>query len=97
MTGKKKKVDFSVRPRTAKENLPPDADQWVRGGQGAEAAPAKAEVETEPQKRLTLNLPADLHKAFKMRCTAIDVTIQERVRKLIEGDLAAGAEGTKAL
>jgi len=36
MTGKKKKVDFSVRPRAAKETLPANADQWVRDGKGPE-------------------------------------------------------------
>src|SRR5262249_51581040 len=62
MTSKKKKrVDFSVRPRAAKESLPPDADQWVRGGPGADAVTPRQREETGPQKRLTLNLPAALH------------------------------------
>jgi hypothetical protein len=91
MTGKKKKVDFSVRPRMANENLPPDADQWVRGGQGAEAEPPKPQPETGPQKRLTLNLPAETHTAFKGRCVVEGVTIQDKVRTLIERELSAGA------
>src|SRR5579872_4782946 len=90
MKSKKKKVDFSVRPRAAKESLPPDPDQWVRGGEGAEAAPPKPQPDTGPQKRLTLNLPADLHTAFKVRCAVKGETIQDRVRVLIERDLAAG-------
>jgi hypothetical protein len=59
MTGKKKQVDFSVRPRGVKETLPADAEQWVRDGEGTDAG---------PQKRLTLNLPTGLHTAFKGRC-----------------------------
>ena len=92
MTGKKKKVDFSVRPRAAKESLPPDPEQWVRGGEGAAAAPPKPPADLGPQKRLTLNLPAGLHTAFKGRCVVEGVTIQDKVRMLIERELAP-AEG----
>jgi ParG len=79
MTGKKKQVDFSVRPRGVKETLPADAEQWVRDGQGADSG---------PQKRLTLNLPTGLHTAFKGRCVLEGVTIQDKVRVLIERELA---------
>jgi len=92
MTGKKKKVDFSVRPRAAKEELPATAEQWVRGGEGADAG---------PQKRLTLNLPASLHTAFKGRCVVEGMTIQDKVRVLIARELArdqaAGGEGAQPL
>jgi hypothetical protein len=88
VTGKKKKVDFSVRPRAAKEELPATVEQWVRGGEGADAG---------PYKRLTLNLPAGLHTAFKGRCVLEGVTIQDKVTLLIERELAldrtAGGEG----
>jgi hypothetical protein len=87
MTGKKKRVDFSVRPRTVKEELPSNADQWVREGKGANEKPQK--VDEGPQKRLTLNLPTELHTAFKAKCVIKGVTIQDRVRLLIERDLAA--------
>ena len=42
------------------------------------------------QKRLTLNLPADLHKAFKGRCVLEGVTIQDKVQMMIDRELAAG-------
>lgn len=88
MTGraKKKKVDFSVRPRANKDDLPPSAEQWVRGEHESERAP---EAEAGPQKRLTLNLPTELHTSFKSRCVLEGVTIQDKVRLLIERDLAA--------
>jgi hypothetical protein len=81
MTGKgnKKKVDFSVRPRAAKDELPATPEEWVRAGK---------EPDPGPQKRLTLNLPTPLHTAFKGRCVLRGVTIQDRVRLLIERDLA---------
>lgn len=97
MSGKKKKVDFSVRPRAAKESLPPDPEQWVRGGEGAEAAATKPKEETGPQKRLTLNLPAGMHTAFKGRCVVEGVTIQDKVRMLIEREMAPAGEGAKPL
>ncbi len=81
---KKKRVDFSVRPR-AKEALPPDPDAWVREGQGAQAQPPKEQ--TGPQKRLTLNLPAAMHTAFKGRCVVEGVTIQDKVQELIRREL----------
>ena len=83
MTGKKKKVDFSVRPRAGKEELPPNPDQWVKGDKEPEKKPDKG-----PHKRLTLNLPAGLHTAFKGRCVLEGVTIQDKVRLLIEREMA---------
>lgn len=92
MSGKKKRLDFTVRPRMAKEELPADAESWVRGEQGAEAIfqkPPTPPQEAGPQKRLTLNLPAGLHTAFKGRCVVENITIQDKVRRLIERELAA--------
>ncbi|HLN30694.1 MAG TPA: plasmid partition protein ParG [Gemmataceae bacterium] len=83
---KKKQVDFSVRPRANKEQLPATADEWVQDGNEPEK-PAKQEE--GPQKRLTLNLPAELHTAFKGRCVREGETIQDKVRVLIERELAA--------
>jgi hypothetical protein len=95
---KKKRVDFSVRPR-AKESLPPDPDAWVREGQGAQVQPPKEQ--TGPQKRLTLNLPAAMHTAFKGRCVVEGVTIQDKVQELIRRELeqqaAATGQGTQPL
>ena len=88
MTGKKKQVDFSVRPRGVKETLPADPEQWVRDGQRADTGQQKQLPDTGPQKRLTLNLPAGLHTAFKGLCVLEGVTIQDKVRVLIEQELA---------
>jgi hypothetical protein len=88
MTGKKKKVDFSVRPRAIQESLPADADQWVQGGGGASSPPQKPHP--LKQKRLTLNLPASQHTAFKGRCVLEGVTIQDKVQTLIDAYLSTG-------
>jgi ParG len=81
MTGKKKKVDFSVRPKAFTEALPATPEEWVQEGKGDPVG---------PQKRLTLNLPAGLHTAFKSRCVVEGVSIQDKVRVLIERELAVG-------
>ncbi len=82
---KKKRIDFSVRPRASKKDLPPTADEWVRDGK----EPEKPTMQEEgPHKRLTLNLPADLHRAFKSRCALEGENIQDKVRALIERELA---------
>jgi hypothetical protein len=82
---KKKQIDFSVRPRAGKKDLPATADEWVRDGK----EPEKPNKQEEgPQKRLTLNLPAELHTAFKGRCVLERETIQDKVRELIERELA---------
>jgi hypothetical protein len=83
---KKKQLDFTVRPRAAEEELPPDGDSWVRADTAQPAG---------PQKRLTLNLPAPLHTAFKGQCVREGVTIQDKVRHLIERELAADAHPTR--
>lgn len=94
-TPKKKKIDFSVRPRAAKEELPPTPEQWVMEGKGADTVtPKERPTDTGPQKRLTLNLPAALHTAFKGRCVLEDITIQDKVRELIERELAADRPAT---
>ena len=53
------------------------------------------------QKRLTLNLPAVIHTSFKGRCVREGVTIQDKVRALIEdylaADSAAAGQGTPPL
>ena len=94
MTSRKKKptgkqIDFSVRPRAVKE-LPASAEQWVQEGKRADTPPP---AEEGPQKRLTLNLSEELHKAFKGRCVLEGITIQDKVRLLIERELTAPGEG----
>ena len=77
--------------RPVKDDLPASQEQWVREGKG----PGE-----DPQKRLTLNLPAGLHTAFKGRCVLEGVTIQDKVRLLIERELAAeqpAGEGSQPL
>ena len=88
---KKKRIDFSVRPRANKNELPATADEWVRDGNEPEKP---ARQEEGPQKRLTLNLPAELHTDFKGLCVRKGITIQDKVQDLIERELATDRQAT---
>lgn len=102
---KKKKIDFTVRPNPTKEDLPPTPEQWVKKGKTSDTRPEEA-VNARPEKpaddrpekdekRLTLNLPPDLHTTFKARCVFEGITIQDKVRRLIERELAEGQRATE--
>lgn len=72
--------------RTSRKRVPipqkPTADQWVAQGQ-APAPPAA------PIKRLTLDLPAPLHKAIKMRAVEEGTTILAMLQALLEQEYGA--------
>ena len=63
----------------------PTADQWVAQGQDPEPPPAA------PIKRLTLDLPAPLHRAIKMRAVEEGTTILAMLQALLEQEYGAEA------
>lgn len=65
-----KKVSIGAKP-TGK---PAAADAWV------ESAPTE---EPEQMKRLTIDVPASLHRAIKTQCAARGTTIADEVRELL--------------
>ncbi len=75
--------------RTSRKRVPipqkPTADQWVAQGQEPEPPPAA------PIKRLTLDLPAPLHKAIKRRAVEEDTTILAMLQALLEQEYGAAA------
>lgn len=104
--GKKKKVDFIVRPKLTKEDLPTTPDQWIEEGQTAETPlekpvdahpekPADDGPKKEKEKRLTLNLPVKMHTAFKGLCVFEGITIQDKLQRLIERELAQGQRASE--
>lgn len=68
----------------------PTADQWV--AQGQEPAPPPA----TPIKRLTLDLPAPLHRAIKMRAVEEGTTILAMLQALLEQEYGAEAASPAA-
>lgn len=69
-----KDITFHPRPSKPRPNLPPAPEHWVERRQGT--------------RKLTLRLPADLHMAFKGRCVAEGVSLQDKTRDLIEAFIA---------
>ena len=66
-----KKVAFGTKP-VAKEASTPTADEWVAN---------KANEET---KRLTLDIPATLHKRIKAACAMRGTKMVDEIRSLLE-------------
>ena len=66
-----KKVAFGTKP-TPKKDMSVDADQWVE------------HRTDEPNKRLTLDVPASLHARIKAQCAMRGVKMSEEIRALLE-------------
>jgi len=73
-----KKIAFGPRPSAS---LPPSADSWVasRGGE-----PASAVVEKPAMKRLTIDLPADIHARLKAQCAMRGTKMVDEIRRAVE-------------
>ena len=75
--------------RTSRKRVPipqkPTTDQWVAQG------PAPVPPPAAPIKRLTLDLPAPLHKAIMMRAVEEGTTILAMLQALLEHEYGAEA------
>ena len=69
-----KKVNFGARPSAGK---PADPDRWVQ-----ERAPEPA-TEKPPMKRLTIDLPAELHARLKAECAIRGVKMADEIRSIL--------------
>lgn len=67
-----KKVAFTSKP-SAKPSTP---DQWVQDRSGGAGG-------TERMKRLTIDIPEDLHRRLKMDCAANGTKMADTVRDLL--------------
>ena len=68
-----KKVDFSGRRPT--ESRPAHPDDWILG---------RDSRTNQPAKRLTVNVPLDLHRRIKLQCAEQGLVIADAVRELLE-------------
>jgi hypothetical protein len=66
-----KKVSFGTTP-APKAPLPATAEQWVESRN------------TEEMKRLTIDIPASLHRRIKMVCAGRGVKMADEIRELLE-------------
>lgn len=78
-----KKVALKPKLRTAQDTAAMNA--WVEQGAETKAPAAKpAAVEKEPMKRLSIDLPASVHRELMMYCAANGTKAAQVVRSLLE-------------
>ena len=81
-----KSVSFARPARKAQ----PAADDWVAGGGGEAAAPAAAKPkQAVPMKRLTLDIPEELHRRVKSGCANRGEKIADVVRRFLDAEFPA--------
>jgi hypothetical protein len=68
-----KKISIGTKPTN--KPAPAAADAWVENRSSGD--------EPEPMKRLTIDVPASLHRAIKMQCAARGTKIADEVRELL--------------
>lgn len=68
-----KKVSIGTKPTS--KPAPAAADAWVESRTPAEGP--------EPMKRLTIDVPASLHRAIKAQCAMRGTKIADEVRELL--------------
>lgn len=72
-----KKVSISGKP--TKKTTPANADEWV----AEEKAPEAAGAPVGKMKRLTLDIPEELHKAIKIQCATRGTKIADELREML--------------
>lgn len=73
-----KKVTIGAKP-TAKPTAA-SADKWVENRVTADSA----DVETEPMKRLTFDIPESLHRRIKVQCASRGLRMTDELRTLLD-------------
>jgi predicted DNA binding CopG/RHH family protein len=73
-----KKVNFGAKPALEEK---PSLDNWVETRQ---VEPAPTEPEPEKMKRMTIDVPESLHRAFKTKTSADGKQMADLVRAWIE-------------
>ena len=80
-----KKVSFAAKP--SNRPVSAEADKWVEN----RATPTAAEEPGEPMKRLTIDVPASLHRRLKVTCAARGSKMADEIRALLEQHYRAEA------
>ena len=77
-----KKIEFAAKPKKAKQ-VPEVADTWVSGGEPKE----KQAAEKKPKivmKRLTMDIPMDLHQRIKIGSAKRGISMVKEIRRLLD-------------
>jgi len=78
-----KKISFA-KPKKARQ-VPDAPDSWVSSGDPREQKESKPEPAAQvPMKRLTIDVPMDLHQRVKIGCAKRGLKMADEIRKLLE-------------
>jgi len=80
----RKTVAFGAKPQAQQPAATPD--DWVSG----QPPTPQREEKSEPMKRLTIDVPASLHRRIKIQCAARETKIADEVRSLLETHFPEG-------
>lgn len=84
MTAKK----IAIKPKVRNSQDTAAVNAWVaQGAENASPSATPASVEKEPLKRLSIDLPASVHKELMMYCAANGTKAAHVVRALLEETL----------
>ena len=72
-----KHVPIPAKPRTPQ--VADSADDWI----ASRRETPQIEIEKEPTKRLTFDIPVSLHRKIKLPCVERDVTFAKLIRSLL--------------
>jgi hypothetical protein len=68
---------------TARPQIKPEADKWVEN-----RSVSRPYVSDAPMKRLTIDIPAELHTRLKVICASRGERMADVLRRLIEQEVA---------
>ncbi len=77
-----KKVSIGKKPGTS--DTPVGIEEWVANREGLQEAEQSTGNHSEKMKRLTLDIPEELHRAIKRKAVDEGVTMAELLRSLLE-------------
>ena len=75
-----KKVSFGAKPKGSQPT--PNPDDWVQQQAGAEDSP-----DSEPMRRLTIDVPEALHRQLKITAASQNMAMADLVREWIRRGL----------
>lgn len=77
-----KKISFTAKPASRPASV--EADKWVESREKPTTTP-------EPMKRLTIDVPENLHRRLKIACATRGSNMADEIRALLEKHFKAKA------
>lgn len=78
------KKTISIRPQARKASSLEAMNAWVEQGAEIKAAPTSSTDNKEPIKRLSIDLPASVHRDLMIYCASNGTKAAQVVRSLLE-------------